>query len=286
MRESPRAGCELRAGDLRLAVRPDLGGCIAGLWHDGVPVLLSAEPDTLRASRPSGSFPLVPYSNRLGYRRFQWQGREHQAAPNFGGSPHSLHGVAWLRAWQVISLDSRALVLRYDHQPDAHWPFAFAVQQRFALTPGRLSMQLTMTNTSPQGQPAGVGWHPYFPKRSRSHLRAQVQQRWAFDEAHLPTLASPHPGIDDDIAHLRLDHCFDGWQGTAEIRDERFSLTLRSSVNRLVVYTPTDKDYFCVEPVSHVNNALQMVDPSQHGVVALTPGDSTEAWMTLDVNPL
>ena len=30
---------ELRAGALRLALRPDLGGCVAGLWHHGVPVL-------------------------------------------------------------------------------------------------------------------------------------------------------------------------------------------------------------------------------------------------------
>ena len=27
-----RMDIELRAGDLRLALRPDLGGCVAGLW--------------------------------------------------------------------------------------------------------------------------------------------------------------------------------------------------------------------------------------------------------------
>ena len=52
-----------------------------------------------------------------------------------------------------------------------------------------------------------------------------------------------------------------------------------------MVYTPHDKDYFCVEPVSHVNNAIQMADPSLHGLVALKPGDTTDAWMTLDVTP-
>jgi aldose 1-epimerase len=286
MSDSSRAGRELRAGDLRLAVRPDLGGCIAGLWHRGVPVLLSAEPNTLQASRPSASFPLVPYSNRLGHRRFQWQGQDHTTAPNFGDSPHSLHGVAWLRAWQVVSASVAELVLRYEHRPDAHWPFAFAVQQHFALSPGQLSVRLAMTNTSPQSQPAGLGWHPYFPKRAGSHLRAQVAQRWEVDETQLPTQPIAHTGIDDDIARLRLDHCFSGWQGAAELRDERFSLALRSSLGHLVVYTPHDKDYFCVEPVSHVNNAIQMPDPLQHGLVALNPGDTTDAWMTLDVTPL
>jgi len=286
MSESPEAGCELRAGDLRLAVRPDLGACIAGLWHRGVPVLLSAEPQTLRASRPSGSFPLVPYSNRLGHRRFDWQGQHHTTAPNFGDSPHSLHGVAWLRAWQVVSFTPAGLVLRYEHQPDAYWPFAFVVQQHFALTPEQLSVKLSMTNTSPQPQPAGLGWHPYFPKRARSHLQAQVTRRWEFDDVQLPTRPAAHNGIDADIAQLRFDHCFDGWQGLAQIRDERFSLALRSSLRHLVVYTPQDKDYFCVEPVSHVNNAIQMVDPLQHGLVTLNPDATTDAWMTLDVTPL
>lgn len=276
----------MRAGDLRLAVRPDLGGCIAGLWHRDLPLLLSAEPESLPASRPSGSFPLVPYSNRLGHRRFEWQGQAHTTAPNFGDSLHSLHGVAWLRAWGVVSHHPAELVLRYEHQPDAHWPFAFVVQQHFALTSQQLSVRLVMTNTALHSQPAGLGWHPYFPKRTHSHLQAEVSQRWQFDEAQLPTHPVPQAGLDDDIARLRLDHCFDGWTGAARIRDERFSLALRSSLGRLVVYTPHDKNYFCVEPVSHVNNAIQMTDPSLHGLVTLNPGDTTDAWMTLDVTPL
>ena len=63
---------ELNQGALRLALRPDLGGCIAGLWFDTLPVLRSTDPAALAASRPSGCYPLVPYSNRLGYRRFRW----------------------------------------------------------------------------------------------------------------------------------------------------------------------------------------------------------------------
>ena len=42
---------ELHAGNLRLALRPDLGGCIAGLWRGDVAVLRSGEPGTLESSR-------------------------------------------------------------------------------------------------------------------------------------------------------------------------------------------------------------------------------------------
>ena len=42
-------------------------------------------------------------------------------------------------------------------------------------------------------------------------------------------------------------------------------------------------DYFCIEPVSHVSNAIQMGDPAAHGLVALEAGDTIEAWMTIEV---
>ena len=42
---------ELHAGALRFAVRADLGGAIAGLWHRDTPVLRSTEPALLDVSR-------------------------------------------------------------------------------------------------------------------------------------------------------------------------------------------------------------------------------------------
>ncbi len=91
------------------------------------------------------------------------------------------------------------------------------------------------------------------------------------------------PGIDSDLSHLDFDNCFEGWHGPARIRDERFSLQLASSLPYLVVYTPPERDYFCVEPVSHVSNAIHMADPRACGLVALASGATLEASMTLDV---
>src|SRR5687767_2013448 len=82
---------ELRSGDLRLALRADIGGTIAGLWHGELPVMRSVEPAVLDAPRQAASFPLVPYSNRLGYRSFQWGGKRYTTEANYEDSPHSLH---------------------------------------------------------------------------------------------------------------------------------------------------------------------------------------------------
>jgi aldose 1-epimerase len=274
---------ELHAGALRLALRPDLGGSIAGLCHSETPILRSTEPARLESARQSASFPLVPYSNRLGYRRFRWKGHDYTTQANFGDSPHSVHGIGWMREWDVVSHSAIDLSLRLRHEADADWPFAFEATQFFSLSPQSLVAQMVITNTSELAQPVGLGWHPYFPKRGRSRLHIECSDRWDCDAAQLPVRKVTQSGIDSDVAHLDFDHGFEGWKGPARIRDEKFSLQLRSSLPYLVVYTPQDKDYFCVEPVSHVGNAIHMADPAAHGLRTLQPGESFEASMTLDI---
>lgn len=274
---------ELHAGALRLALRPDLGGCIAGLWHRETPILRSVEPVELATAWPSGCYPLVPYSNRIGYARFRWKGHDFTTRPNYGESPHSIHGVGWMRPWERVSSSAVEVVLRYRHAADADWPFAFEATQYFNLTPQSLHVEMVVTNLAEVAQPVGLGWHPYFPKRARSRLHIELAERWDGDATGLPVRKVAQPGIDAGVAHLAFDNCFDGWHGAARIRDERFSLQLSSSLDRLVVYTPPEKDYFCVEPVSHVSNAIHMADPLAHGLRSLAPGESTRAWMQLDI---
>jgi aldose 1-epimerase len=277
------AAVELRADDLRLALRPDVGATIAGLWLGDLPVMRSREAAALEGPRSGASFAMLPYCNRLGYRRFRWAGQDYRTRANFDGSPHSLHGVAWHRPWQVESLAAHEAVVSCAHEPDDDWPFAYAARQTFTLSPGSLEVRLAVTNRAPQPAPMGVGWHPYFPKRARSRLHIECSDRWDTDAALLPVRKVAQPGIDADVAHLDFDHGFEGWKGPARIRDEKFSLQLRSSLPYLVVYTPQDKDYFCVEPVSHVGNAIHMADPAAHGLRTLQPGETFEATMTLDV---
>ncbi|MFM9917542.1 MAG: aldose 1-epimerase [Rhizobacter sp.] len=275
---------ELRAGALRLALRADLGGSIAGLWHRDTPILRSTEPGALTGSRQSACYPLVPYSNRLAYRQFQWDGRDYTTATNFDNSPHSVHGVGWLRVWDPVSHGATDVVLRYRHAPDVHWPFAFEARQSFTLTPQSLGVRLIFTNTDERAQPVGLGWHPYFPKRERSRLHIEVSDRWESDATELPVRQVAQSGIDGDVSQLGFDHCFDGWSGPARIRDEAFSLRLSSDLTHMVVYTPADKSYFCVEPVSHVSNAIHMADPAARGLRTLLPGERFQASMTLEVS--
>ena len=278
-----RSAFELRAGAVRLAIRADLGGSIAGLWHRDLPILRSTEPASLDSARASGCYPLLPYSNRLAFRRFRWKGQEYTTRPNFEGSPHSLHGVGWMRPWEIESSSAVEVVLRIAHDGDADWPFAFEARQYFNLSPSALSVQMVFTNRAEIAQPVGLGWHPYFQKRQRSRLHIELSDRWESDVTQLPIRKVAQPGIDSDVVHLRFDNCFEGWRGPARIRDEKVSLQLTSSLPYLVVFTPQDRDSFCIEPVSHVSNAVHMADPAAHGLRSLAPGESMDAAMKLEI---
>jgi aldose 1-epimerase len=279
---------ELRLGPMRAALRPDLGASIAGLWFDGVPVLRSADdPAALQSPREAGCFPLAPYSNRIGWRRFTWQGRTHELAADSGNDePHALHGSAWRAPWRVVHADDARATLAYAHAPDAAWPFAFEVEQRFELLPAGIRVEMDLRNTDASVQPTGLGWHPYFPRRASSRIHVECSTRWERDAAtKLPTHRVPQRGIDAEVRHLDFDHVFEGWPGHARVRDEALAVTIASSLPYLVVFTPPQQPHFCVEPVSHVIDAIRMDTPAAHGIVALAPGDTMRAWMTLEAAP-
>lgn len=274
-------GLGLQAGPWRAELRADLGASLAGLWWQDEALLRSTPAAALAGPRQSAGFAMLPYSNRIGHCRFEWQGQSYRTRPNFGEHPHSLHGVGWQRAWQVLAHDGQHAELALQHRPDADWPFAFEALQRFTLQPEGLRWELSLRNTDPRVQPAGLGWHPYFLHRPGSRLRAAVAGRWESGADALPRQREIQAPLQAPLATLRLDHCFDAWSGEAWIEDGEHCLQLTASTGYLVLFTPAGAPHFCVEPVSHVNNAVQAPDPTALGLVALAPGQRLDAWLCL-----
>jgi aldose 1-epimerase len=276
---------QLQSGALVCEIEPRLGGCVAGLWLDGVPVLRSTPAAQLTSAREAGSYALVPFSNRIAQATLLWQGTQHPLVRNNGAEPHAIHGVGWQRSWEVLESDSNFAMLAYEHRPDAAWPFAFDSSQTLRLRDGTLELTLSLTNQSQQPAPAGLGWHPYFVKRARSRIAFQATGRWEMGPDKLPTERRPAHGLDAPCAFLDVDHCFDGWTGTVHLRDELLHTRLTSGLSRLVVFTNDTRGFVAIEPVSHVNNAISLVDagadPAALGLAILQPGESISAQMSI-----
>lgn len=280
----------LRNGAMHCEVSAQLGAAIAGLWRHDIPILRSTAAVELSQVRLSGCYPLVPFSNRVAHATLVWNGTSHPLVGNFAPEPHAIHGVAWMRPWQVLDAGDDFALLSFEHQADASWPFAFDCSQAFRLSPAALEVTLSATNQSDETVPFGLGWHPFFVKRPASRVRFQAAGRWEMGPDKLPTQRHANPGMDVDSDSLDIDHCFDGWRGEVVVQDPQMAVRLRSSLDHLVVYTNSRCDFVAIEPVSHVNNAVNMAGPDadklrELGVHVLQPGESLSATMQIETGP-
>ncbi len=274
----------LTAGASSIVVAPETGANLTGWMLGRTPLTRRALPEATAAgdSHAMALFPLLPYCNRIGSARFVWRGEEHQLARNFGDSPHAIHGVGWQRPWTVEHASPSAAVLSLHHRPDPSWPFAFQAEVAYGLSSSGLTVALRLTNRESTPVPAGLGIHPYFPKEYDPALRFRATGAWENDGDCLPARHGPvppewrHDGF-LPVAQSRLDNCFTGWDGVAEIQAGPASLRIEASgiFRHLQVFTPHWADFFCVEPVTHVPDALNHPDlPPDQAMHVLAPGET------------
>jgi len=272
----------LRAGESSVVLAPETGGALVGWTFSGAPVLRRALPEAIVQGNVRGlaGFPLLPFCNRIAWGRFRWDGLDYQLERNFGDHPHTIHGVGWQSGWTVESVSEAAASLGLQYHPDPRrWPFAFAAALRFALTEQALHVTLRLTNRHSGPAPAGLGLHPYFPRSGFQDLRFRADGVWLSDANALPARHVPVPAEWDHsggrrIGTVALDHCFTGWDGTVRLQGAGLSLTIEADAPLLQVYTPEGQDFFCVEPVSHMPDAINR---PEHPMRVLGPGESMES---------
>jgi aldose 1-epimerase len=207
---------------------------------------------------------------------------------NFGDHPHAIHGIGWQHAWEVAAVGpaSATLTLRHDATGEQvrAWPFAFAAEQRFMLTPAALHVALTLRNLHRSAAPAGHGLHPYIPRNGNPTLRFNTTRVWLNGANSLPSEPVPVPHESNHsgaqrIGSVSLDNCFAGWDGKAHIVRASDGPALRIEADapfrHLIVYPPPGPDFFCIEPVSHMYDAINRMaaspttaDPGTRGDVA------------------
>jgi aldose 1-epimerase len=282
----------LRADRARAGIAPWIGGSLAHFhWLDGAnrhDWLRPAAPADLAAGTADrlACFPLVPFSNRIRDGRFAFGAHAVALPLNHRPQPHALHGHGWQRAWSVVERDDDRIALEYDHRAGA-WPFPYRARQEFLLTGDELRLSLAIENRGREAMPAGLGFHPYFPRTPRCRLSARVDAMWATDPEVMPTtLVDADPRLAADcglpVADVMLDNAFAGWRGDATIawpeRGARLFLHAGAPLGFLVVYSPAGTDYFCAEPVSHCTDAFNLAGQGRTdtGMLTLDPGASLE----------
>jgi aldose 1-epimerase len=279
----------LRAGDAAVELAPEAGGSVTRYWIERGAVtrewLRPTPAGALRAGHPylAAAFPLVPYSNRIRAGRFTFRGRSVVEPLNRPPERHAIHGHGWQARWQPAEVTAATARLEYRH-PAGAWPWAYHATQRFTLTPSGLTVELSLSNQSAAPMPAGLGWHPYFPRTPRVTITADVRAMWLTDEEKMPTERVAPPAAPFGRGR---DNCFVGWSRRVTIDwpelGARLVMRATPPLDYLVVFTPARRPFFCVEPVSHVTDAFNLAEAgrSDSGTLVLEPGETLRTAVVL-----
>ncbi len=290
----------IRHADTELILAPRAGGSVVSLRVSGFDILRSGSQEAVanRDALGLAAFPLFPFSGRIANGRFRHGSREIILRPNFPPEPHAIHGQAWQNVWRLADHSEREATLIYDHAADVDekdWPWPYRALQRFLLTERGLLLSLSLTNLGATPMPAGMGWHPYFPKGA-AQLSADVTEIWKSGDDMIPERPAPLDHACDlrlprVVSSLDLDNAF-GIGGGGSLIDWpnpglRVRLLAGDELRHLVVYTPAGEDYFCVEPTSHAPDAVNSTLPAElTGRRDLRPGATLAAIIELDVEML
>ena len=285
---------ELSAGNLRLALSPSIGGSIARFDHvegDRRLAILRGAEGPLGHVLEAGSFPLVPYVNRIRDGEFSFRGQTIRLQPNMASDPSPLHGQGWLNPWSVASAGPDEAILEYQHAV-GEWPWAYAARQQFKLGPQALEINLSCRNLSATPMPCGLGQHPYFHCSAGTRIATGVEHVWTIDDKVLPVEQVPATGqydlTDRPVCGLGLDHGFGGWSGEAVIADPSwpFKLVMSSPGTPFFqLYSPASGEIFVAEPVTHANAALNLPEEewAAHGLRILSPDEEMSLTMRLEL---
>jgi aldose 1-epimerase len=203
--------------------------------------------------------------------------------PNWPGQRHPMHGDACRAPWRVEEAHVASADLVYDHAGTEGWPFRYRARQSFRLLPDRLSVEISVENTGRRAYPAGLGLHPFFSRDAETMVAFAAAHVWTADAEMIPVRQIAIPpewdvGAPKRVDDIVVDNCFGGWDGVASVawpaRGLRLTMTAGEPFRHVVFYAPKGRPYFCVEPVSHANNAFALHEQGVDGVgfVELAPG--------------
>jgi aldose 1-epimerase len=284
----------LSAGALELAISPSTGGSIFSFdWaEDGRRTAILRKCHTRNENvLEAGSFPLVPYVNRIRGGSFNFRGREVRLAANMTGDPSPLHGQGWLAPWTIENAGPSHASLSFHHTA-GEWPWEYRAEQAFALDERGLTLVLTCRNLAEEPMPCGLGQHPYFNCGPDTRIDTKVTHAWTIDEHVLPVAKVEATGrfdlTDRAVCGQDLDHGFGGWGGSARMSDPDwpFDLELSSPDARFFqLYSPAAGGIFVAEPVSHANAALNAPEEEwpELGMRVLEPAEEMSLEMRLQV---
>lgn len=207
---------QIGSGDHQATV-VEVGGGIREYSVGGRPVL-DAYPVDAMCDGAHGA-PLIPWPNRLGDGRYEFDGGNYQLAITEPATASAIHGLLRWRPWRALVHEPDRVVMGGVLYPMQGYPFCLDVQIDYHLAGGGMSVTTTVANVGDRAAPFGCGQHPYLSSGTQAlddcTLVLEADTRILTDERQLPNGRESVDGTPYDlrgdgcrIGDLRIDSAF------------------------------------------------------------------------------
>ncbi len=293
----------------QVGILPETGASIAygrvrvkGKW---VNLLRPTAEADLNNAFNTACYLLIPWSNRLRDSKFVFNNIAYAVRPveKFG---IAIHGAALEHAWQTVEADDRHIILRFDSRQhgNVNFPFAFSAKVTYFVEERDFNIHVELRNEDGRLMPAGFGHHPYFlrhPDGIEDTPAVEIPCDKAYELVNaMPTeAAKPIPQKLDFRQQRPLGGEFidDLLTGRAADKPVKIvfpktgaQLTMYSDpiFSHTVLYSPPDKPYFAVEPVTNANDGFNLYAQGIEGtgVFVLQPGTAQDGSVRLTFTEL
>jgi aldose 1-epimerase len=247
-----------------------------------------ASVDDFKAKPSMSGIPFLgPWANRLDEQAFYANGKRYAFDMDLGNVRGAIpiHGFLTTNTnWKVVEekADGRASWvtsrLEFFREPAwiKQWPFAHTIDMTYRLQGGVLEVQTKITNMSGEPMPVAVGFHPYYQltdsRRDDWTISVAARTHWLLASNKVPTGETepierlfPQPGattlrgydLDDVFSDLDRDA-----QGRATMSingtSQRLDIALGPNYRSVVVWSPKDSAFICIEPMAGITDALNL----------------------------
>jgi aldose 1-epimerase len=273
-----------------VSILPSIGNIAFELKVNGQNVLRwpFASVDEFKARPAMSGIPFLgPWANRLDEQAFYANGVRYAFDMQLGNVRGAvpIHGFLTTNTkWRVVEAKadgtSAWVTSRLDFykQPAwiKQWPFAHTIEMTHRLHDGVLEVRTAIANLSDEPMPVAVGFHPYYQlgdsPRDDWTISVAARTHWLLAANKVPTGDTepierllPSPGaatlrgydLDDVFSDLVRDP-----QGRATMsiagKSQRLDIALGPNFRSVVIWSPKDSAFICVEPMAGITDALNL----------------------------
>jgi len=278
-----------------VSIAPSVGNIAFEMKVNGTNILWWPFPslDAFKAAPAMSGVPFVgPWANRLDEQAFYANGRKYafdMALGNVRGAI-PIHGFLTTNPyWTLVEVKADRgaawATSRLDFSRQPAWmkqfPFAHTIEMTYRLQGGALEVATAVHNLSADPMPLAVGFHPYYQltdsRRDDWTISVAARTHWLLAPNKIPTGDTepierlfPQPAaarlggydLDDVFGDLVRDD-----RGRAVMslagKSQRLDITLGPGFRSVVVWSPRDSAFICIEPMAGITDALNL---AQKGV--------------------